>query len=261
MIIVIDQTGREVILENVPKRIISVVPSQTELLFDLGLKEEVVGITKFCVHPYELIKTKTIIGGTKNLNIEKIHSLNPDLIIANKEENNLEQVEELSKDFPVWISDVKTLEDALSMIQSIGEITGRKDSALDLRNKIMNGFNNLRTKISNSRFKKGAYLIWRNPLMTVGSDTFIHQMMTYCGFENVFAQEKRYPEISEEELSKINPEIIMLSTEPFPFREKHISDYNLICSDSKIILVDGQMFSWYGSRLQYAPEYFLKLIQ
>ncbi|MBK5285098.1 MAG: ABC transporter substrate-binding protein, partial [Bacteroidia bacterium] len=223
--------------------------------------KEVVGITKFCVHPHEAIKTKSVIGGTKKLNMAKIRSFKPDLILANKEENSRDQIEEFAKDFPVWVSDVKTLEDAVSMILSVGEITGKKKPALSLKSKICNGFNNLKAKISNHRLKKSVYIIWHNPMMSIGNDTFIHSMMQHCGFENALSQRKRYPEISEQELAEINPELIMLSSEPFPFREKHIARYRLICPAAKIILVDGQMFSWYGSRLQYAPEYFLWLFQ
>src|ERR1700741_3198050 len=107
----IDQTGRKISIPQIPQRIISLVPSQTELLFDLGLDKEVVGITKFCVHPPEWFQTKTRVGGTKQLKIDLIKQLQPDLIIANKEENVKEQIEELEKHFPVWISDVNNLED------------------------------------------------------------------------------------------------------------------------------------------------------
>jgi len=261
MIIATDQTGREIILKNLPKRIVSVVPSQTELLFDLGLNDEIVGVTKFCVHPAVFVKEKTNIGGTKKLNIEKIRSLNPDLILANKEENSREQIEMLAKYFPVWISDVKSLEDAFAMINTVGKITGKEQQARKLSEKIHAQFSELATLKFELRTLRSAYLIWHNPMMTVGNDTFINDMMKHFGFENVFVYKKRYPEISEQELVESNPEIILLSSEPFPFREKHIAHYKSICPDTKIILVDGQMFSWYGSRLQYVPEYFLSLLR
>ena len=141
-----DMTGNQLTI-GVPKRIVSLVPSQTELLYDLGLNEEVVGITKFCVHPDRWFKTKTRIGGTKQLQIEKIKELKPDLIIASKEENVKEQIEELAKDFPVWISDVNNLEDALKMIGSIGELLQKQIQAQNLVNQIKLGFSQLNLRL------------------------------------------------------------------------------------------------------------------
>jgi ABC-type Fe3+-hydroxamate transport system substrate-binding protein len=254
-----DQTAREVNFPKIPSRIISVVPSQTELLFDLGLNEKIVGITKFCVHPEKLVKSKTKIGGTKNLSLEKIRSLQPDLILANKEENKRSEIEELMKDFPVWISDVKTLEDALNMIESVGEITGKQPVAKNISETIAKNFSNLKSQITS--LKSAVYFIWNKPMMTVGSDTFISHMMERCGFKNVFGDRKRYPEITEDELSDASPQIILLSSEPFPFRQKHVEYFQNICPNAKTLLADGQMFSWYGSRLRYAPKYFEELIR
>ena len=256
-----DQTGRKIILKYYLSRIVSLVPSQTELLFDLGLSNEIVGVTKFCVHPAEALSTKTIVGGTKKLNIEKIRALNPDLILANKEENTREQIEMLAKDFPVWVSDIKTLDDALAMIESVGALTNKVQKANSLMKKITSEFLKIRNPKSEIRNLACAYLIWHNPIMTTGSDTFINDMMQHCGLQNVFSGRDRYPEITAQELSEANPELILLSSEPFPFGEKHFAHYQSICPLSKIILVDGQMFSWYGSRLQYAPEYFFKLVR
>jgi ABC-type Fe3+-hydroxamate transport system substrate-binding protein len=252
-----DQTGREVNIPKAPSRIVSVVPSQTELLFDLGLDEKIIGITKFCVHPEEPVKSKIKVGGTKNLNLEKIRSLKPDLIIANKEENKQGEVEELMKDFPVWISNVKTLEDALDMIQSVGKLTGKPNEAQNLVEVISKKFS-----ILNSQFSiplPAAYLIWHKPMMTVGSDTFISDLMVRAGFKNVFGDKKRYPEITESQLANAAPQFILLSSEPFPFKQKHILYYHGICPNAKILLADGQMFSWYGSRLRYSPKYFEEL--
>ena len=256
-----DQTGRKVILNDYPSAIVSVVPSQTELLFDLGLEDKIAGVTKFCVHPAKALNTKTIVGGTKNLNIEKIRSLNPDLILANKEENTREQIEILLSEFPVWVSDVKTLADAKTMINRIGEITGVQNLAKNLTDKISSAFTWLQTSNLRPYVNTCAYLIWHKPMMTIGGDTFIHCLMKLAGFENIFADRKRYPEISEADLVNADPEIIMLSSEPFPFCENHFKYYRSVCPKAKIIIVDGQMFSWYGSRLRYAPEYFLNLYQ
>ena len=253
-----DQTGRSIQLEKTPERIISIVPSQTELLYDLGLDKEVVGISKFCVHPESWFKTKTRVGGTKQLKMEIIHKLRPDLILANKEENVKEQVEELEKHYPVWISDVKTMHDARYMIQGVGKITGKERKASDLIIQIDDAFSKL--EIPDPR-PKAAYLIWQNPFMTAGGDTFIHDMMETAGFENIFSDRLRYPEISLEQLSIAHCQLLLLSSEPFPFKQNHINELQPYLPDKKIILVDGEMFSWYGSRLLKAPFYFQKLQQ
>ena len=257
MAIHVDQLGRSIELKQTPKRIISLVPSQTELLFDLGLDEEVIGITKFCVHPEHWFKTKTKIGGTKQLHLDKIKELQPDLIIANKEENAREQIEELAKEFPVWISDVEDLDDALAMVINVSEVVGRKDGGINLATSIVKSFMHL-NKREHQNFQT-LYLIWKDPYMTVGADTFIHEMMKRAGFNNVFGDWARYPQLTEEQLTKIKCELILLPSEPFPFKQKHIDAIQPLFSRAKIILVDGEMFSWYGSRLIKAPAYFQQL--
>lgn len=255
-----DQLGRIIELGiNSPQRIISLVPSQTELLFDLGLDKEVVGITKFCIHPKEKVALKEKIGGTKNLNIEKIRSLNPTLIIANKEENEKEQIEELAKDFPVWISDVSDLQSALEMIASIGKMTGKEKKAEELNNNISKTFASYAPL---RKTKSTAYFIWQKPMMVAGNNTFINDMLQRCGFQNCFQNlAGHYPEISAAQLQQANPEVILLSSEPFPFQEKHVEMFSKICPQAKVVLVDGELFSWYGSRLLHAPLYFQKLAE
>jgi len=254
-----DQSGRTVVLKKFPpKRIISLIPSQTELLFDLGLDEEVIGITKFCVHPEHWFRNKERVGGTKNVNIEKIRSLQPDLILANKEENVKEQIEQLETIAPVWISDITTFEDAIQMIKNIGEITNKREKALSLILHIVKNFSQVQT--TNHKLQT-CYLIWRNPYMTIGGDTFINDMLNKCGLQNVFEDLKRYPEITIEQLVAANPQLILLSSEPYPFKEKHIEELRPFFSNTKIILVDGEMFSWYGSRMIHAPNYFSSLIK
>jgi len=249
----IDQLNREIIIPNSPQRIISLVPSQTELLYDLGLKDKLIGQTIFCVHPKKYFKNSTKVGGTKKLNIEKIKSLNPDLIIANKEENEREQIEELAKFFPVWISDVNTFEDALDMIKSIGEMTQSEINAIEIINQINQRRNILLTKPFPKQ--KVIYLIWNNPYIAVGIDTFINTMLDESGYENAIKQ-SRYPEISIAEMKEINPDWIFLSSEPFPFKQEHKNKLDKILNLSKCLLVDGEMFSWYGSRLIKAYGYF-----
>lgn len=250
-----DQLNREIYLPNSPQRIISLVPSQTELLYDLGLKDKLVGQTIFCVHPSEYFKSSTKIGGTKKLNLEKIASLKPDLIIANKEENEKDQIEELAKDFPVWISDLNTLEDALGMIKSIGEITETQNKASKIINQITQSRKDF---IKQSKPKQSViYLIWNNPYIAVGTDTFINTMLAEAGFENTINQ-SRYPEITLLEIKQINPDWVFLSSEPFPFKDEHKLEMDKLLEANKSVLVDGEMFSWYGSRLVKAYDYFKK---
>jgi len=254
-----DQLNRAVSFDYPPKRIISIVPSQTELLFELGLKNEVIGITKFCVHPAAKFKTVTKVGGTKKLNIELIRSLKPDLIIGNKEENSREDIELLCAEFPVWMSDISTLEEAMTAISQIGALVDREPEAAYLNHLISAGFTDLQTlALERGIDKKVAYLIWKGPYMLAGKNTFIDDMLTKNGLTNVM-KESRYPELDLEQLKALQPELIMLSSEPYPFREKHIDELKAAIPNAKIILVDGEMFSWYGSRLVKAVEYLFHL--
>lgn len=250
-------------LGYIPKKIISLVPSQTELLHYLGLEKETAGITKFCVHPDSWFKTKTRIGGTKSLNIEKIREIEPDFIIANNEENVKEQVDLLAENFPVWVTDVADLDNSIKMIGNIGQLTGKEGKATDLQSRIKNKFSALQNVVATFKRPKipAAYFIWREPLMTIGGDTFISDMMKHCGFQNIFEGTTRYPIIDIEALKKMDCRLVLLSSEPFPFSEKHIAEFQAYLPAAKILLVDGEMFSWYGNRLLEAAGYFGKLIR
>jgi len=264
MPVFIDQMNREVEIKTPPQKIISVVPSQTELLAYLGLDEKVIGITKFCVHPKYWLQQKTIVGGTKKLNLHIIEALKPDLIIGNKEENNQQEIELLMQKFPVWMSDINTVDDACIMIENIANYTQTEVKGNTLLNTIKQEFKQLPTNLSS---KRAAYFIWNNPMMVAGEDTFINDILKRLGFLNVFeknvqtAQSSyRYPQISEAELQTAMPDLILLSSEPFPFKEKHIKQFQNLCPLAQIIIVDGEMFSWYGSRLAIAPAYFKSLL-
>jgi ABC-type Fe3+-hydroxamate transport system substrate-binding protein len=250
-----------------PGRIISLVPSQTELLYHLGLDKEVIGITKFCIHPKDWFKNKTRVGGTKTANIEKIKSLLPDLIIANKEENVKEQVEALSEIAPVYVSDITKLEDALDMIMQIGKLVNAEERASEIAEGIRVRFEDLETFIlthqpANFSTKLNtAYLIWKDPYMAAGGDTFIHDMLRRCGFNNILSDQHRYPIVSMSQLSTLKCDFLLLSSEPYPFKQKHINELKQQLRGTKILLVDGEMFSWYGSRLLQAPAYFQDLLK
>ncbi|MFC5283314.1 ABC transporter substrate-binding protein [Pedobacter alpinus] len=256
--IFIDQLSKEIEIKYPPKRIISLVPSQTELLFDLGLNEEIVGVTKFCIHPKDKVKQATKIGGTKKLDIDKIRQLKPDLIIGNKEENQKEDIELLMQEFPVWMSDIYNLEDALNMILGIGALVCKKAEAKFIIDDIENSFSNLLLSIKNKPRKKAAYFIWKAPNMLAGSNTYINEMLKYCGLQNIVEQQ-RYPSFTTDELLNLQPEVVLLSSEPYPFTQKHVLAYKNIWPNAKVELVDGEMFSWYGSRLKLAANYFKQL--
>jgi len=241
-----------------PKRIVSLVPSLTELLHYLGLEDETVGITKFCIHPKEWFRSKTRVGGTKTANITAIKKLEPHLIIANKEENVKEQVEELANDFNVLVTDVNNVEEALQMILYIGQLTGKTTAAKQLVKAIEKEF--LKLNRNKKTPVKTAYLIWNNPYMTIGGDTFINDMLDKCGLQNVFADIKRYPEITIDQLKDSGCQLVLLSTEPYPFKQKHIDALQSQLPGVKIMLADGEMFSWYGSPMLLAPEYFLSMV-
>ncbi len=254
----IDQIGNEVYLSDAPKRIVSLVPSQTELLHYLGLENEMVGITRFCIHPKHWLENKTVIGGTKQFYFEKILSLQPDLIIANKEENYKEGIEQLQKHFPVWTSDIYNLSDALQMMQHIGSLTCKQHAAKTLTEKINSSFSTL-NGAGNAAPLRVAYFIWRKPYMIAASNTFIHDMLERAGFENCFKHLQRYPEVSLQQLHETKSDVVMLSSEPYAFGEKHFGEFQQACPEAKVMLVDGEMFSWYGSRLLHSADYFQQL--
>ena len=239
-----------------PKKIVSLVPSQTELLSYFGLEKETIAITKFCVHPEEWFRTKARIGGPKTVDIEKIILLNPHLILCNKEENVKEQVESLAEKFPVYMSDVNTYTQALQMIADVGKLTDKTEKAKMLTNLIFAEFELLEYYAQKIRT---AYFIWKDPYMTIGGDTFISDMMKKAGFENIYKDRTRYPEINITELKNLRPEVILLSSEPYPFKEKHIQELQTFLPGVQILLADGEMFSWYGSRMLHAPRYFKEL--
>lgn len=253
---VFDQLGDKVTFTFPPRRIVSLVPSQTELLAELGLEKEVVGITRFCTHPSSWLKNKSIIGGTKNFKFNEIDAVKPDLIIGNKEENYAEGILRLREKYPVWMSDIISYEDSLLMIRLVGELTDRGECAAKVSDQIENSFKHLLKREAVSVL----YLIWKKPWMAAGGHTFVNTMLEKIGLKNCLCDEPRYPQLSSEEIRSYAPGLIFLSSEPYPFREEHIEELRSISPSSRVMLVDGEMFSWYGSRLIKAPHYFNNLI-
>jgi ABC-type Fe3+-hydroxamate transport system substrate-binding protein len=252
-----DQLNNTIELKSYPKRIISLVPSQSELLWDLGIREELVGITKFCIHPDQMFKTVNRIGGTKTVDIEKVRALKPDLIIGNKEENEQSQITQLQKEFTVWVSDIYNLDDSLAMITSVGALVNKVEKAAELTHAIASSF-----LYVSSKQRSVLYLIWKDPYMAAGKATFIGDMLNRLDLTNSLSDDKtRYPSLSVEDIKTLDPELIFLSSEPYPFKEKHISELQVLLPQTKVMLVDGELFSWYGSRLLNSTSYFKSLLE
>ena len=255
-----DQIGREITFKNPPKRIVSLVPSQTELLFDLALENEIVGITKFCVHPYHFKSTKKIVGGTKKVHFDKIKELNPDFILCNKEENSYEFLMELEGIAPTYFSDVSSIEDSINLIKDLGQICNRRTESDNLISKINFRLNDFKDFIKDKPERKVAYFIWANPWMVAGSDTFIDEMLKLNKFTNIYGHMSRYPKV---EINRIrhegDPDVILLSSEPFPFKDEHAIEIGKYTNRTSTVFADGEMFSWFGSRILLAFDYFKKL--
>lgn len=225
--------------------IVSLVPSLTELLFDLGLGKKVSGRTRFCIHPEGKIEDVPILGGTKNPRLDKIKKIGPDLIIANKEENRREDVNKLQTFAEILLTDIGSIEDALITIYEIGQRCDVIERAANLIDDIRNELD----KIPDEPLQRTAYFIWRDPWMTIGRDTYIHSVLTNWKLENIYGDQIRYPDTSPGELKQKNPELILLSSEPYPFREEHKNEVEAACPNARVLLVDGEWFSWYGSRM------------
>ncbi len=252
-----DQLNRNLLFPNPPKRIVSLVPSQTELLVDLGLEKCIVGVTRFCVHPKEIRKKVAIVGGTKKIHLDKIKALQPDIIICNKEENTKEIVGQLMNVAPVWVSDIYTMEDTIEMIFLLGKLFDVSEKAEYLISNISLEKKDFEAFVKTKPQYKVAYVIWKNPYMVAGNQTFINSLLALNHFKNIADNlESRYPEVSIQDLK--NADKIFLSSEPFPFKEKHIQELQK-ATGKEVVLVDGEYFSWYGSRLQKAFSYFKTL--
>jgi len=247
-----DQMGRAVDVPERPQRIISLVPSQTELLFDLDAGDRVVGVTRFCVHPADALHGLARVGGTKQLKLDEIHALEPDLVIGNKEENEREQIEAIALEHPVWLSDVTTLDDALWMIDAVGRLVDCEARAAALHRRIDDAF----TTLPDAGGRRALYLIWRGPWMGAARSTFIDDLLGRCGFTNVLSERglERYPELDDEGVRDLAPDVVLLSSEPFPFAAKHVPEIAALLPDAEVRLVDGEAFSWFGSRLVLAAS-------
>jgi ABC-type Fe3+-hydroxamate transport system substrate-binding protein len=249
-----DALGQSLSFRHEPQRIVSLVPSLTQTFCDAGLENRLKGVTKFCVHPGHIRQKATVIGGTKNPRTDDILRLNPDFIVANKEENRREDIETLAKHCPVYTTDIKTLSDFSEFCTDMSSLF-KESSFATIKESTDTVIQNKHT----GQTLKVCYLIWKDPYMTVGQDTYIHHMMAHHGFDNVFDHEVRYPEINEEDIQNSQADFVFLSSEPYPFKDKDINELRQSVTHKEIILVDGEMFSWYGSAISKAHEYLSKL--
>jgi ABC-type Fe3+-hydroxamate transport system substrate-binding protein len=252
-----DARNETVRLDRPPRRIVSLVPSQTELLAHLGLDETVAGITRFCVRPDHWRAEKAIVGGTKEVDIDRVRALDPDLILANLEENTQDDVAALDEVAPVFVTQVKTVTEALDMIRTVGHLTDASGHTSTLAGKVISRF----SQLPDFSTLRTAYLIWREPYMTVGGDTFIHDVMSWGGFDNAFGDQTRYPEVTLDTLAEMNLDLLLCSSEPFPFHQKEEFTQELrdALPHTSVEVVDGQPFSWYGPRLLDTPTYLKEL--
>lgn len=253
-----DQMGRKVDITGSPQKIVSLVPPITELLFDLGLGDKLVGRTKFCIHPKGKVDKVPSIGGVMGLNYHRIEESKPDLILASREENGKQEINEIAKLLPVWVSDVRNLADALEMIQIIGTICGVEEKAKEIAEKIETEFEKL-SEIPEEVIN-AVYLIWKNPLYTVGGDNFTNDMLKRVGIRNVFEDKNEaYPIVTGKEIRDRKPDYIFLPSEPYPFTKDDVQEFRGKFPKVEIKQVDGEYFSWYGSHLLKAPSYFKQL--
>ncbi len=237
-----------------PQRIVSLCPSITETIAYLG--GNLVGITYFCKHPESLYKQLPKVGGTKKVHLERIHKVQPDLIIAEKEENTKEIVEQLSAFYPVYVIDVLQWEDAFEMIYRLGDLLQAQEKAKTLIEAIQAAWTPLKNIAPPLNV---AYLIWNQPYMSVGSPTYIGSVLNYLGFKNPYQDRGRYPEVAIEDLKKAD--VIFLASEPFPFKEKHKEQLRQQGITQPIYFVEGEAFTWYGVRMLPSARYLNELIQ
>ena len=254
---VVDAAWRRVRLPALPSRIISLVPSITETLFALGLGERLVGVTRFCTEPSDRVGHKPRVGGQKNPDLEKIQSLQPDLVIANMEENRRQDVEALeAMAIAVYTTYPRTVEQGIAMVRELGGVTGTEERASAIAASLEEVCRDISREVRGQRRLRVFCPVWRKPYMSVNRDTYIHDVLQACGGENVFAAESdRYPKISLAEVADLKPEIILLPDEPYPFHQRHLVDFQPFegcipaLATGRVHFVDGKLLSWYGPRI------------
>ncbi len=246
----VDATGRSLALDDPPERIVSLVPSLTEALFAFGLEEDVAGVTRFCVEPAEA-KSKPKVGGTKNVDVQAVQALEPDLVLANVEENTREDVDEMiAAGLPVFVTYPRTVAAAIAELRQLAEMTLASEEAAPI---LDGAARQLRRAENANGFRKPLRVfcpIWRSPWMTIGPDTYMHDFLRVCGLENVYGKAaERYPTVELADVASLRPEVVLLPDEPYPFARKHMGEVIAKLGDVRIYLVDGKSLCWYGPRI------------
>lgn len=245
-------------------RIVSLCPSLTELVFDLGRGADLVGRTKFCVHPEGLVERVPSMGGTKNPKIDRIVESRPDVVLLNSEENRREDAEALSAaGVRLHVSLPRDAAETADMVRDIGRILERGDEAERIALDIETRSRRVREGARNRPSVRFAYIIWRGPYMAVNDDTFVSALLAQAGGENVLAgNPTRYPAITPEELAAADPELVLLSSEPFPFKASHADELAAVTGlpRQRFLLVDGELLSWHGSRTPAGVDYAEKVL-
>jgi ABC-type Fe3+-hydroxamate transport system substrate-binding protein len=254
--VLVDASGVALALGRPPRRIVSLIPSITETLCHLGLADVLVGVTVYCVEPRAMVRGKTRIGGEKDPDLDAIRALAPDLVVANIEENVRGHIETLRAwGIPVWVTYPRTVTEGLAMIRELGEVTGAGARAGALLAELEPLYARVREAGAGRRPVRVFYPIWRGPWMTIGQDTYIHDLLAVCGAANVFADApERYPTLALEDMAARRPEVIILPDEPFRFRRAHLADFAPYADvpavrEGRIHLMDGKIFSWHGPRV------------
>lgn len=261
MLVVKDQLGREHRFEQVPTRIVSLVPAVTETLFDLGLEDELVGITSACMHPYHLRVTKENVGEPQAIEVEQLKLLLPDIIIASPRENSLETIERLRAVSTVWLVDVRTMEQNIQLIELLGQLFNKRTEARKWVDKIHFGQRDLMDFVRDKSSFKVAYFVGKDPFVVAGEGTLTQELLALNKFENVYATRvEPYPEV---EIRKIriqgDPELVFLPSLPYAFQEEDAFEIGRFTHHGKTIFVEGEMFSWYGTRIAKAFDYFKQI--
>lgn len=245
-------------------RIVSVCPSLTELVFDLGRGEELVGRTKFCVHPVGRVERIESVGGTKNPKIARIVELAPDLVLMNEEENRREDAEALAAaGLALHVSFPRNVGETAEMVRDVGSALGKAAEAERIAADIERRAARVRESARSTPPVRYAYLIWRNPWMVAGGDTFVTAMLALPGGINVFADHpERYPVVTAGDLTAADPDAVFLSSEPFPFKAKHADELasSTGLPGDRVHLVDGEYLTWHGSRTPDGIDYAERVI-
>lgn len=263
----IDASGVALEIARPPRRIVCLIPSTTELLCELGLADAIVGITAYCIEPRDVVRTKRKVGGEKNPDLDAIRALAPDLVIANVEENLRDHVETLRAwNVPVWVTYPRTVLDTIAFVRETGAVTGTEARAGALADELASLYEATRAATAARPAVPVFYPIWRDPYMTIGRDTYIHDVLATVGARNVFGDRERYPTVTLEEMAARSPAVIVLPDEPFRFRRAHVKDFEAFpdvpaVRDGRIHLMDGKIFCWHGPRLAEALKTLPRLFQ